>query len=106
MDKLIEIGRLGIHQMIRLDSSGNDTSDSGVVGTLIILRLLYPYSCSKWFFLVLAAWCVRVFCLVAFSDRGTTFRHPHSVYVKLNFIAVGANRQPTVSESAGSVRSD
>ena len=35
------------------DSSGNGTSDSGAVSTLIILRLLYPDSCSKWFFLVL-----------------------------------------------------
>ena len=36
--------------MIRLDSSGNDASDSGVVGTLIILGLLFANSCSKWVF--------------------------------------------------------
>ena len=29
---MIEIDRLRIHQMIRLDSSINDTSDSGAVG--------------------------------------------------------------------------
>ena len=36
--------------MMRLDSSGNDASDSGAVGTLIILRLLFANSCSKSFF--------------------------------------------------------
>ena len=95
----MEIGRLGIHQKIRLDASGNDTSDSGAVGTLIILRLLSPDSCSTWFFLVLAACCVCVICLLVFPDRGTAFRQPQRVRVKLYIAALSAILQPTVSET-------
>ena len=54
--------------MICLDSAGNDTSDSGAVSTLIILRLLYPDSCSMCFSLTLVACRVSVFHPVAFSD--------------------------------------
>ena len=43
------------------DSSGNDTSDCGAVGTLIILRLLFSDSCSKCFSLALVACRVSVF---------------------------------------------
>ena len=64
----MEIGPLGIHQMIRLDSSGNDTSDSGAVGALIILMLLYLDSCNACFSLTLVACHVFVFHPVAFSD--------------------------------------
>ena len=88
------------------DSSGCDTSDCGAVGALIFLRLLYLDSCSEWSFLVIAACCVRVLCLVAFCGRGTGFRQPQCVRVKLYIAAVSANLQPTVSKAAGSVRSD
>ena len=88
------------------DSSGYDTSDCGAVGALMFLRLLYLGSCSKGLFLALAACCVRMLCLVAFSDRRTAFRQPQRVCVKLYIAAVSANMQPTVSEAAGSVRSD
>ena len=87
------------------DSSGYDTSDCGAVDALIFLRLLYLASCSKWFFLVLAAYYVRAFCLVAFSDRGTAFRRPRSVCNELYFAVVSANSQPIVREVVRSVRS-
>ena len=83
-----------------------DTSDCGTVSTLIFMRLLYLLSCSKWLFLLLVACYVCVFCLVAFFDRGTAFRQPQWVCTKLYFAAVSASRQSTVSEVAGSVRSD
>ena len=86
------------------DSSRYDMPNCGAVGALIFLRLLYQGSCSKWFYLVLAACCVRVLCLVAFSDRGIAFRQPQCVCVKLYITTVSANPQPTLSE-AGSVRS-
>ena len=50
------IGRLGIHQMIRLDSFGNDMSDGGAVSRLIFLRLLYP-DCDV---LLMVSICVHV----------------------------------------------
>ena len=75
----MEIGRVGIFQMIRLDSSGNDTSDSGAVGTLIILRLLYPDSCSKCFSLTLVACRVPVFRPAAFSDSSDCVLGGHRV---------------------------
>ena len=92
--------------MIRLDSPRNDMSNSGAIGSLIILRLLYPDSCSKWFFLVLAAWCIHVLCVVVFFDHGTASRQPQCVCVKLYFATVSTNRQPTVSKAATSIRSD
>ena len=88
------------------DSSGYDTSDCGAVGALIFPRLLYPGTCSNWLFLVLAMWCVRVLYVVAFSNHGTAFRHPQCVCVKLYIADLSTNLQPTVSEAAGSLRSE
>ena len=43
------------------DSSGNNTSDCGVVGALVFPRLLYADSCSEFFSLTLLAYRVSVF---------------------------------------------
>ena len=66
------------------DSSGNDTSDSGAVGTLIILRLLYPDSCSKCFSLTLVALsCVCVPSRRLLRFVGARSWQPQSVCEKL-----------------------
>ena len=85
------IGRLGIQQKIRLDSSRYDTSNNGAVGALIFPWLEYSGSSSKLIFWVLAA-CVSV-CpkSSAFSDRGTAFWQSHYVCCKLFAAAASAH---------------
>ena len=63
-------------------SSGNDTSDSGTVSMLIILRLLYSDSCSKCFFFTLVACRVFVFHPVAFSDSWNCVLGSHRVPIR------------------------
>ena len=63
-------------------SSGRDTSDCGAFGVLIFLRLLYPDSCSKCFYLILVACRVAVFQPAAFSDSWDCVFGSHRVSVK------------------------
>ena len=74
----------GIHHMIRLDSSGNDTSNSDAVCILIIFRLSYPGSCGKRFSLTLAACRVFLFHPVAFSDSCDYVLGSHRVSIKIS----------------------
>ena len=77
------------------DSSGNDTSDCGTSGMLIILRLLYPDSCRKCFSLTLAAFRVSVFHPVAFSDSWDCMIGIHRMPIRscnLQLVARTVNR--------------
>ena len=58
------------------DNYGNDMSDCGAVGALIFPELLYADSYSKWLFCGPCYVLCLVFFLIAFFDRGPTFKQP------------------------------
>ena len=108
-EKMIGIDQLGIYRRIWSDSSGYDTSDISAVGS--------PYSRVRCILILVASdfslrWLPREFVLCvysvlsAFSDRGIASRQPPCVNRKLYIAAWSGKDQPTVSEVAGSVRSN